>query len=180
MPMQGTCPHHPGLAKRRCKTCLAEKVRSFRAANPEHMLTYGKARRAASRTKRRREDKAYRDANNTAVRIRRINRHARALGHAGASFSAAQADAIYEAQGGRCAVCGEAFALRTDANIDHCHATGRLRGWLCSRCNKGLGLFRDNPAVVRLAADYLESQFCGEWQPPPVVQRLDVPPPAGG
>lgn len=39
---------------------------------------------------------------------------------------------------------------------DHCHATGAVRDWLCRSCNAGLGLFRDNPAAMRAAADYIE------------------------
>jgi hypothetical protein len=41
-----------------------------------------------------------------------------------------------EAQDGRCAVCGcEPDRL----DIDHCHATGRVRGLLCRRCNLLVG-----------------------------------------
>ena len=43
-------------------------------------------------------------------------------------------------------------------NIDHCHATGKVRGMLCSRCNKGLGSFLDNPATLQQAIHYLEER----------------------
>lgn len=41
-------------------------------------------------------------------------------------------------------------------NIDHCHRTGKLRGFLCSECNRCLGCAKDNPEVLRKMADYIE------------------------
>lgn len=52
-----------------------------------------------------------------------------------------------------CELCGDLVVV----NWDHCHDCGDFRGWLCGSCNKGLGAFRDNPVVLRAAADFLES-----------------------
>lgn len=41
-------------------------------------------------------------------------------------------------------------------HLDHNHNTGAVRGFLCSRCNTGLGLFCDNPRLLRSAVNYLE------------------------
>jgi hypothetical protein len=43
--------------------------------------------------------------------------------------------------------------------VDHCHKTGKVRGLLCTACNRALGLFKDNPAVLRNAAEYLEKHL---------------------
>jgi len=39
--------------------------------------------------------------------------------------------------------------------LDHCHSTGVFRGWLCSKCNAGLGFFGDNLAGLEKAIAYL-------------------------
>lgn len=40
--------------------------------------------------------------------------------------------------------------------LDHCHETGSFRGWLCDHCNLILGHAKDDPALLRNLADYLE------------------------
>jgi hypothetical protein len=43
--------------------------------------------------------------------------------------------------------------------LDHDHATGAFRGWLCRPCNLGLGRLGDDVAGVRRAIAYLERSF---------------------
>lgn len=56
-------------------------------------------------------------------------------------LSSADFYALFELQGGRCAIChthqdqmGERLA------VDHDHATGKVRGLLCRPCNQSLGM----------------------------------------
>lgn len=51
-----------------------------------------------------------------------------------------------------CEICG-AYSERLV--IDHCHKTGRFRGFLCSTCNSGIGFLYDNPLYVASALKYL-------------------------
>lgn len=62
--------------------------------------------------------------------------------------------ALYEKHNGRCAICGKPEPINK-LNIDHCHATDRVRGMLCGHCNKGLGHFFDKPHLVERATEYL-------------------------
>jgi hypothetical protein len=65
------------------------------------------------------------------------------------------------AQNNRCAICGQEETverkgeLRTLA-VDHDHVTGAVRQLVCQACNQGLGNFKDDPARLRAAADYIE------------------------
>src|ERR1019366_8512060 len=56
----------------------------------------------------------------------------------------------------RCECCGE-ISTKT-LHLDHCHDTGRFRGWCCHRCNTGGGI-ADNPKLLRLRALYIEPPF---------------------
>jgi hypothetical protein len=55
-------------------------------------------------------------------------------------------------QGHACLVCGDP----DPTDVDHCHATNRVRGILCGLCNRALGQAKDSPARLRALAAYLE------------------------
>lgn len=57
-------------------------------------------------------------------------------------------------QGGVCAICSAPPGTRSLC-VDHDHTTGAIRGLLCGPCNRGIGLLRDDPAVLRAAIGYL-------------------------
>ena len=39
--------------------------------------------------------------------------------------------------------------------IDHCHKTNVFRGWLCHKCNRGLGAFGDDTRLLQKVLKYL-------------------------
>jgi len=74
-------------------------------------------------------------------------------------------EAILEHQGGVCAICGEAETAVNSGSkkplalaVDHCHKTGKVRGLLCSKCNTGLGNFKDSTVLLQTAIKYLDSR----------------------
>lgn len=71
-------------------------------------------------------------------------------------------DAQLQAQGGVCAICGNVCETGRRLAVDHDHDTGAPRGLLCASCNQGLGKFRDNPALLRNAQEYVDKE--GAWQ----------------
>lgn len=68
---------------------------------------------------------------------------------------------LVEAQGGKCGACKR---ITTNFEVDHDHACcpGRrtcgecVRGLLCQRCNKALGLVNDDVDVLNGLIDYLD------------------------
>lgn len=66
-------------------------------------------------------------------------------------------DAMFSKQNGKCAICFE----NENLVIDHDHATGLVRGLLCQRCNKGLGMFKDSPERMKSAIIYIAETSLG-------------------
>lgn len=65
---------------------------------------------------------------------------------------------ILASQNGVCLICKQ-FRISTRAKrlvVDHNHKTNKIRGLLCWLCNKGLGLFEDDPARLQSAIEYLK------------------------
>ena len=74
-------------------------------------------------------------------------------------------DRILSMQNGRCAlapICRNNGSHKLKNGkmarlaVDHDHETSLVRGLLCLNCNRGLGYFKNSPALLRKAADYLE------------------------
>ena len=65
---------------------------------------------------------------------------------------------MYEKVGGVCEICGKVPESKHGIVVDHCHDSNRVRGLLCNPCNTALGLMKDSPENLRLAALYLERE----------------------
>lgn len=67
-------------------------------------------------------------------------------------------DEIFKAQNGVCAICSNPPGTGPSSkylHVDHSHKTGVVRALLCDFCNRGLGIFRDDPDILMAAAAYL-------------------------
>jgi hypothetical protein len=72
-------------------------------------------------------------------------------------------DKMLHEQNGVCAICKQPETV-TDKrsnnmikrlSIDHDHKTGKVRGLLCGKCNKAIGLLNDSHILTQVATDYL-------------------------
>ena len=68
-------------------------------------------------------------------------------------------DSLLERQARGCAICGKPSADKAGRplHVDHCHATGRVRGLLCMDCNTSIGKMQDSPELLLRASEYLLS-----------------------
>lgn len=71
-----------------------------------------------------------------------------------------QYDALLARQGGGCGICDATDAGNDHKQIpvDHDHDTGRVRGLLCHRCNRAMGLLGDDIVLLKRAIAYLERE----------------------
>lgn len=66
-----------------------------------------------------------------------------------------QYEEIEAAQNGICAICDEPCQTFKRLCVDHDHTTGKIRGLLCSKHNRAMGLFGDNPEMLEKAITYI-------------------------
>lgn len=134
-------------AQKRCRPCAGAATKRWKA-------TRGSAYLEAERQRERIRSRARHLANPSLVRNRTLRYKY--------NLSPTDYAALYAVQRGTCAICFQPETAKhknsvTKAlSVDHDHVTGRVRQLLCDACNQGIGKFRDNPALLRAAADYLE------------------------
>lgn len=62
-------------------------------------------------------------------------------------------DRLFALQEGKCGICEKTQERAFD--VDHDHKTGRVRGLLCTSCNRMLGHAGDNPGHLARGIAYL-------------------------
>lgn len=112
---------------------------AWRAANRDRVATCAKAYQARVVDERRQKQRDARAANPEHYRRKQRLR----MG---------VKDPTGEARSGRCPICMKEGPLV----CDHCHATGEVRGWICGRCNRAIGILGDTLEALERAALYLK------------------------
>ena len=75
-------------------------------------------------------------------------------------LSVKEYDELYAEAEGKCQCCGiKEKELNKRLAVDHCHSSGKVRGLLCGKCNRGLGLFYDNQELLQQAIQYLKNSL---------------------
>lgn len=130
-----------------------EIARRWRQNNPDAAKAAVKNWRTKNKDKYREKQNEWRRANPIAAETRRVRTYYRKV----YKITLEDWNAMFAVQDHRCGICrADKPGGRGHWHTDHCHSTGVVRGILCSRCNHMLGHGRDNPAVLRAGATYLE------------------------
>jgi hypothetical protein len=169
------------MAKRKATTEADRKrAKEWAAAHPERMreLCRKYAAKPDKQEMKRKRDAAYREANRERERARgkryremypeRVKARQVASRESRRAYLVKRAyglpleeyNALLARQGNCCAICRGDLAVmcgKRRPHVDHCHDTGTVRGILCTKCNAGIGMLRDDPALLRAALAYLES-----------------------
>lgn len=132
-----------------CRDCSLQQRREWYRKNRERSIAYVRAWQKANPDRVRAS--AQRNRTKKLQKMREI--------HLRRNFdlTVEEYDALLERQHGRCAICHSPPTPGISLHVDHDHGTGEVRGLLCFRCNNALGLFREDPELLRGAARYLTS-----------------------
>lgn len=71
---------------------------------------------------------------------------------------------LFQAQGGKCKICGYEPKGDEYLHIDHNKETGEIRGLLCGKCNKAIGLMDEKPENFMSAIKYVEENQKWKYQ----------------
>lgn len=146
-----------GLEQRVCAGCGAafQPIREKQLACS--MDCYWKS--PAGQDSRGRANTRRREDPEVAAHVREVQRKRFLLNQYGITVE--EHAAMLTAQRGLCMICKQppnpgGSGAGSSLHVDHDHATGIVRDLICNGCNRGLGYFKDNPDLMRAAAEYIE------------------------
>ncbi len=146
-----------------CSECRRKKVKAWRDANParaKEICKQSRMRNPEASRKRANEWHKKNHARHLAYMAERRKTHALQILssklQSAFGITIAEYNALFSSQKGACAICHKS----PDQNkkrlaVDHCHNTKKVRGLLCSTCNQGIGLFKDDVKLLQSAILYL-------------------------
>lgn len=117
-----------------CKECRSAKQKANRIENPAEQKRKDKAHYEKNKGKRTKYARDYRKlypdrTRNTNLKVKY-------------GITSNEYDLMFSEQKGLCKICKKhQDELKRILCVDHCHATGEVRGLLCDTCNKFLGFY---------------------------------------
>jgi Recombination endonuclease VII len=130
-----------------CKACTAARRREWYERNRDREIARVRAWQQANPERL----KATRERNRGRHNVKMRELHLRNK----FGLTPKEYEHILKRQDGVCALCERQPTPGISLHVDHDHGTGEVRGLLCMRCNNGLGLFGEDPSLLRRAARYV-------------------------
>jgi hypothetical protein len=169
-----------------CKVCSKKYSREYAQNHHNKVIEYQNEYREKNKNKKQEYQKQYYEKNKKELRAYRakykneheeeikeqqkqyrlkypekIKNHDLLSGH---GITLNDYNKMLKEQNNGCAICGnpetdkEVNKKVKSLSVDHDHKTGKVRGLLCSKCNKGIGLFQDNIKLLQSAINYLKNK----------------------
>lgn len=149
----------------KCKECRNARWREYRStakgreATRRHNSTSAKkaVRAKYARTeKRKKSSRKYEKTTKGQINVRKYTLKRKY------QMTLQQYQCMFSAQGGACAICGERGTGtngpgRHPLCVDHDHSTNKIRGLLCGRCNRMIGLAKDRIEILFSAMGYIQT-----------------------
>lgn len=155
-----------------CHTCKANKdLEEFHKDSTRKDGRYPSCRLCANAAKRSSRTKATEDQKRRARAVidewrrnnpeatRRMDRRTKLKRY---GLTVDDYESLLREQGSVCGICGkeESALARTGKvqrlAVDHCAESGKVRGLLCTNCNRGIGHLQHDADLLRNAIEYLE------------------------
>jgi hypothetical protein len=132
-----------------CKSCGRARMKAYYRKDPQAAIDRAKRWQAENRERYLASQRRHRRNNKERLRAEDRKRWLKAkYGMTPQDF-----DGLLEKQGHKCAICGQPGGK--DLHVDHDHQVNEVRGLLCGKCNKAIGLFNEDSKTVRAAENYL-------------------------
>lgn len=123
---------------KKCRKCKAKEQKEWRGRNLNHVKEY---------------KKKHRDDNRFSYALVAVRASARRGKYCECHAFAAEVENAFT---GKCYVCGVSEGdCKRKLNLDHCHKTGKFRGWLCDNCNRALGQLQDSEERIENLLNYI-------------------------
>lgn len=141
---------------------LIQALEKRKAQQREYNRGYHETHKEAKRENNRKYRKVHKEATRERARIYRHKPSGRAAQQRANlkwthDITVEEYNALFDEQGGRCAVCRtHQNELKRRLYVDHDHVTSRVRGLLCQNCNTILGHAHDNIETLENAITYLK------------------------
>ncbi len=136
-----------------CVECRNQRDREAYAANPEKHRKKSRDSRLRNPERAAATSKRYQRANPEKMRMWKQWQFSRDIERKyGITFERYQE--LVRTEGIICAICRSTEKI----GIDHCHASGRFRGFLCSGCNLAIGNIRESADRAEGLAKYIRER----------------------